>query len=282
MERQDVNEALKSEVRAHWEAETCGTRYSQEGDRARYFRELAEARYKLEPYIFDVAGFSDGKGKRVLEIGVGAGADFANWCRHVEHATGVDLTDRAIELTRERLTLEDVPDSRYTLRRMDAENLDFPSESFDIVYSYGVLHHSPDTRRAFSEVQRVLRPGGEFRGMVYHLHSWTTYMLWAQQVLRGRVDRTPREVVFDQLESPGTKVYTLPEAQELLRGVGFDDVKLWTQLCPGDLLTIEPSQKYQAPIYKLVWKLYPRWLVQRLGHRFGLALNIRARKPSSK
>lgn len=278
MEQQD--ETLKREVRAHWEAETCGTRYSDESDRARYFRELSEARYRLEPYIFDVAGFADGRGKRVLEIGVGAGADFSNWCRHAEHATGVDLTDRAIELTRERLAIEGVPESRFTLKRMDAERLELPSDSFDIVYSYGVLHHSPDTRRAFTEVMRVLRPGGEFRGMIYHLHSWTTYMLWAQQLLRGRFDKSPREVVFENLESPGTKVYTVAEARDLLRGVGFEDLRVWTQLCPGDLLTIEPSKKYQSPIYKLVWKVYPRPVVRLLGDRFGLALNFRVRKPA--
>ena len=273
---------LKTEVRSHWEKETCGTRYSTEVDRSRYFRELADARYALEPYIAEIADFPRGKGKRVLEIGVGAGADFSRWCRYAEHVSGIDLTESAIELTRERLELEGVAESRFDLQRMDCENLTFASGSFDIVYSYGVLHHSPDTPRAFAEVLRVLKPGGEFRGMVYHLHSWTTALLYVQHaLLKGRLTKSPREIVFDHLESPGTKVYTVTEMKRLLAGLGYVDIDLWTQLAPVDLLTIQPSKKYDAPLFRTAFKLYPRRLVRALGDRFGLALMVTARKPAS-
>lgn len=81
-----MNATLKAEVKAHWEAETCGTRYAQAADRQAYFDEISEARYRLEPYIAAFADFPSARGKTVLEIGVGAGADFANWCQYSEHA----------------------------------------------------------------------------------------------------------------------------------------------------------------------------------------------------
>jgi hypothetical protein len=101
--------AQKSKVKDHWEEETCGTRYGSNRDRKSFFDEISEARYKLEPYIRPFADFQTAEGKAVLEIGVGAGADFQNWCQYASHATGVDLTDAAISLTSERLELNSIP-----------------------------------------------------------------------------------------------------------------------------------------------------------------------------
>jgi len=164
----------------------------------------------------------------------------------------------------------------------DAEQLHFTDDAFDLVYSWGVLHHSPDTPRAFREVRRVLRPGGAFRGMVYHVPSWTGWMVWAMQsLLRGRPFRSVKRSLFEHLESPGTKAYTLRECRELLETAGFVDVRLHTRLGPGDLLTIRPSEKYAGRLHGLLFRLYPRWLVRLLGDRFGLYLLIEARVPLS-
>lgn len=151
--------SLKSKVKGHWEKEACGTRYGQEPDRKLYFDEVSAARYTLEPFIPSFADFQGAKDKTVLEIGVGAGADFQNWCNYATHATGVDLTSTAIALTGERLSVNSTSSARYSLRTADAENLPFENDSFDLVYSWGVLHHTPDTFRAFQEVFRVLKPG---------------------------------------------------------------------------------------------------------------------------
>jgi ubiquinone/menaquinone biosynthesis C-methylase UbiE len=169
---------LKSRVKAHWEDETCGTRYADAVDRQVYFQDISDTRYQLEPYILQFADFASAKGKQVLEIGVGAGADFLNWCQHAKHATGIDLTEAAIRLTDERLCLNGIPAERYTLQTSDAENLPFEANSFDILYSWGVLHHTPDTYRAFQEAFRVLRPGGTMKVMIYHVPSWVGLMLY--------------------------------------------------------------------------------------------------------
>lgn len=271
--------SLKAQVRSHWEQETCGTRYGTSKERKSYFDEIADFRYSFEPFIPEFARFHEAKNKRVLEIGVGAGSDFLNWTRHAEHATGVDLTDAAIRLTDENLRLHDIPPSKYTLQRADAENLNLPSESFDIVYSWGVLHHSPETVQALKEVFRVLKPGGHTKIMVYHVHSWTAWMLYALYgPLRGHFSMTPRKAVYKHLESPGTKAYDLSEARRMLEGIGFTNVQLSTRLSPGDLLEIKPSGKYQSGIHRMIWKFYPRSLVRAIGHRFGLYLLMEGTK----
>lgn len=273
---------LKSQVKEHWENETCGIRYAQGTDRDRYFKEISVARYRLEPYIPAFADFKSARSKSVLEIGVGAGADFQNWCLHAAHATGVDLTEAGISLTEERLQLLSIPAEKYTLRTADAENLPFEDNSFDFVYSWGVLHHSPNTERAFQEALRVLKPGGSLRAMVYHVPSWTGWMLYLQHgAMKGKFRTSIKNVLFSHLESPGTKAYTLQEAQQMLSGIGFTDVKVAAKLGPGDVLTIKPSKKYASPLFKVIWRLYPRWLVRLCGDRYGLNLLINAVKPAA-
>lgn len=269
----------KEQVRQHWDSEPCGTRAADATDRREYFRQITEHRYSVEPGIPLFADFPSSAGKRVLEIGVGAGTDFENWCRHAQHATGVDLTDRAIALTTERLQLAGVPADRYTLQRADAEALPFPDASFDLVYSYGVLHHSPETQAAFREAMRVLKPGGTLKAMIYHSRAWTPFLLWAQHaLLKGRPWKSRTEVVAAHLESPGTKIYSKAEARRMLAGAGISNPAITTRLGPGDLLEMPPGSRYRGRLYTLIFRFYPRWLVRLLGDRFGLNLLIVAKK----
>lgn len=276
------NSTLKSQVKSHWEDETCGTRYAQTDDRRAYFEQISRARYDLQPYIPPFADFESGAGKQVLEIGVGAGADFQNWCRQAAHVTGIDLTQQAIKLTTERLDLSGTPPERYTLQVDDVERLSFDDNRFDIVYSWGVLHHTPDTPRAFREVFRVLKPGGQLRAMIYHVPSWVGLMLYLNYGLaRGRPFRSMKQIEFERLESPGTKAYSVPEGRELVAQAGFRDYQVWSQLSMGDYLRIQPSERHRGLKFAIATKLYPRWLVKLLGHRFGHLLLIRATKPTS-
>jgi SAM-dependent methyltransferase len=110
---------------------------------------------------------------RVLEIGCGLGTDGAQFAKAGADYTGVDLTEAAVELARRRFELFNLPG---TFRTADAENLDFDDASFDLVYSHGVLHHTPDTVRAVREIHRVLRPQGRAVVMLYHRDSYNYYV----------------------------------------------------------------------------------------------------------
>ena len=166
----DTNAELKERVRAFWQAHPCGTKFSDAEIGTREFFERIEAhRYAKEWHIPDAADFAGAHGLRVLEIGCGLGTDGVQFAKAGADYTGVDLTDAAIELARKRF---EVSGLRGELRVSDAENLDFADESFDLVYSHGVLHHTPDIARAVSEIHRVLKPGGRAIVMLYHRDSY--------------------------------------------------------------------------------------------------------------
>ena len=274
---EDDAQGLKARVREHWDREPCGTRGLDAADDARARQARAEEeRYAVDAHIPAFARFAGAAGLRVLEIGVGAGTDFVQWLRNGAKATGVDLSPNSLAECRARVIAEGHPD--VPLQVADAEHLPFADASFDLVYSYGVLHHSPDTAAAIREVLRVLRPGGEARLMIYHVPSWTGLMLWAVHgAARLRPWISPRRAIYEHLESPGTKAYTLAEARALMRG--FEDIELETALLAGDLLAMRPSARYQSPVHRLLWAVYPRRLIRRFGARLGLGLLIRARKP---
>lgn len=165
-----TDEQLKERVRAFWQAHPCGTKFSDAEMGTREFFERIEAhRYEKEWHISAAAGFANANGLKVLEIGCGIGTDGAQFAKAGADYTGVDLTDAAIELARKRFELFGL---KGQFQVADAENLDFQDESFDVVYSHGVLHHTPDIDAAVREIHRVLKPGGRAIVMLYHRGSY--------------------------------------------------------------------------------------------------------------
>jgi SAM-dependent methyltransferase len=166
----EANVSLKERVRAFWQANPCGTKFANaEPGTRRFYELLEEHRYTKEWHIPLAADFARTKGKRVLEIGCGLGTDGAQFARGGAAYTGVDLTDAAVDLARRGFELFNLPGN---FQKADAESLDFRDESFDLVYSHGVLHHTPDACRAVHEIHRVLRPGGRAIVMLYHRDSY--------------------------------------------------------------------------------------------------------------
>jgi ubiquinone/menaquinone biosynthesis C-methylase UbiE len=264
----------KDAVRDFWDEASCGEAlYLDAANRESYARQ-ARIRYELEPYIEEFADFAAAKGKRVLEIGVGLGADHQRFAEAGADLTGIDLTPRAVEHTSRRLAAFG---HRSDVRVMDAENLEFPDATFDVVYSWGVLHHSPDTAKAVREVYRVLKPGGEARVMIYHKYSFVGYMLWARYaLLRFRPFTSMSTIYSNYLESPGTKAYSVRQARELFRN--FRDVKTRVELTHGDLLSSAAGQRHQGVLLSLARRVWPRRLIRKIAPGNGLFLLITARR----
>ena len=166
----ESNATLKERVRAFWQENPCGTKFADAPPGSRRFYQLVEEhRYHKEWHIPAAAGFAETKGLSVLEVGCGLGTDGAQFAKAGAIYTGIDLTDAAVDLAKRRFELFELPGN---FRVADAEHLDFPDNSFDIVYSHGVLHHTPDTSTAVREVHRILRPGGKAIVMLYHRDSY--------------------------------------------------------------------------------------------------------------
>lgn len=184
------------------------------------------------------------------------------------------MTERAIEHTRHRLALFGLYSN---LSVGDAENLNFSDESFDQVYSWGVIHHSPNTHKAINEVYRVLKRGGRARIMIYHKWSIVGVMLWLRYaLLAGRPWRSLRSIYAKHLESPGTKAYSVSEAKQLF--AAFSDVKISTPLGHGDLLESDVGQRHRGFALTIAKKLWPRWFIRRFMPNSGLFMLIEARK----
>jgi ubiquinone/menaquinone biosynthesis C-methylase UbiE len=247
----------KERVRTYWEREACGEIHADAPQGSpEFFEQVERRRAELEPHIARFADFEGARGKRVLEIGVGLGTDYLGFVRAGAFATGVDLTDHAVELVRRRLELEVL---QAEVRQADAEQLPFEDESFDRVYSWGVLHHTPDTERAVREAIRVLRPGGELCVMLYARHSWVAYGFWVRHaLLAGRPWRSLTSVLARHMESEGTKAYTKGELRQMFAGVrGLRVNKVVTAY----------DRQIAGPLARLT------------GNALGWQLVVRARKP---
>lgn len=210
-------------MREYWEADPCGSEHTTAPEGSpEFYAEVERKRYELEPYIAGYADFEGARGLRVLEIGVGLGTDFVNFARAGAMLTGVDLTEHAVELVRRRLELEELEGE---VLRADAESLPFQDGTFDRVYSWGVLHHTPDTARSVGEALRVLAPGGDAVVMLYGRYSWVAFGMWARHaLLRGRPWWSLSDVLAAHMESEGTKAYTTRELRRLFSGL--DDLRV--------------------------------------------------------
>jgi ubiquinone/menaquinone biosynthesis C-methylase UbiE len=143
-------------------------------------------RYKLQDYMVSVIPFKEYAAKKVLEVGCGAGLDAAEFARNGASVTAVDFNQNAVT---ETLATFQEAGLTGTVLQMDARKLTFDDASFDLVYSFGVLHHIPEYRSALSEIKRVTKEGGDFIGMFYNKDS----LLWAYSIahLGLSIERIP-------------------------------------------------------------------------------------------
>lgn len=248
----------KQRVKTYWEREACGEIHAEApAGTPEFFAQVERRRDELEPHIARFADFASARGERVLEIGIGLGTDFARFVRAGASATGVDLTERAVGLVRRRLQAEGL---QAELLVADAEALPFEADSFDRVYSWGVLHHSPNTASAVREAVRVLRPGGDVCVMLYARHSCVAYGFWVRHaLLAGRPWRSLAAVLGQHMESEGTKAYTGRELRSMF----------------GSLTNLEIDKVSTAYDLQIAGPL-----ARLTGDRLGWQFVIRGRKPS--
>ena len=224
----------KLRAREQWSQDPCGAEYDREhplGTRE-FFDTIEHHRYsEYAPWMPATMGFDRFSGAHLLEVGCGMGSDLVQFARGGAICTGIDITPRSIEITRHRFAVYGL---NGTFLLSDGERLPFPSGTFDIVYSNGVLHHTPDTAGAISEIHRVLRPGGIAKVMLYHRNSlnyWVEIVLrrglLRAEFLRGRSaeDIMSRVVEHSEHEAtPLVKVYSRKEARSLF--AMFRDVEI--------------------------------------------------------
>lgn len=270
----NLMEPDKKAVHDFWEDASCGEKLYLTGEGKEDFLQQAKTRYELEPYVLDFAEFDRYKDAKVLEVGIGLGADHQLFANAGAILFGIDLTKRSVIHACQRFSIFGL---NSMLQVADAESLPFRDDCFDLVYSWGVLHHTPDTAKAIDEILRVLRPGGAVKAMIYHKYSLVGYMLWLRYALmRFRPMTTLREIYSKYLESPGTKAYTVKEARELFGK--FRDVNIRVVLTHADLLLSSAGQRHEGMMLYFARLIWPRWFFRSFCKNQGLCMTIKATK----
>jgi len=267
----ETGDGYKDEVQRQWDNDPAGSHYvkAAEPHTLDWFEEAEAYRYgEYAPWMAGTMEFARHAGERVLEIGGGMGTDLSQFARHGALVTDLDLSSGHLALARENFTLRGLPGA-FVLH--DAESLVFDDDMFDVVYSNGVLHHTPNTRDVVREIRRVLKPGGRAIVMMYaenSLHYWRN-LVWAiglkeqqlQQYSMGEIMSRAVERSDNASARPLVKVYTKARLRHLFEG--FDDIH------------IVQRQMVSAEVPRLLTRVP----LASLGRLMGWNLIIKARKP---
>ena len=203
-------------VQDYWNARPCNIRHSVKPVGSKeYFDEVEKRKYFVEPHIPEFAQFERWRGKRVLEVGCGIGTDTINFARAGASVTAVDLSDESLKIAKRRAEVFGL-EKHIDFFQANAEELTshVPTQIYHLVYSFGVIHHTPNPRSAIVQIQHYMGPSSELRIMLYAKHSWKNIMI---------------EAGFDQPEAqsgcPVAFTFTRDEAANLLEGFEIMEIK---------------------------------------------------------
>ena len=213
-------------VRDYWNSRPCNLRHSPAPVGTReYFDQVEARKYFVEPHIPAFAQHQRWAGKRVLEIGCGLGTDTINFARAGAEVTAVDLSSRSLELARQRAMVFDLAD-RITFIEADAERLSefVPPAPYDLVYSFGVIHHTPHPERVYDQIARHFSgPQTTLKIMVYHRWAWKVFAIVLQEAYGAwwKLDEVVARNSEAQTGCPVTYTYTRESIAEVLSRAGF-------------------------------------------------------------
>ncbi|MGD1092399.1 MAG: class I SAM-dependent methyltransferase [Bryobacteraceae bacterium] len=250
-----------SAVQNYWNDRPCNIRHSTKAiGTEEYFHEVEWRKYHVESHIPEFADFEKWRGKKVLEIGCGIGTDTINFARYGAQVTAVDLSEASLAVARKRAEIFGFQD-RIQFIQADAEHLtDYvPVEPYDLIYSFGVIHHTPHPEQVTGQIRRYLKPGTTVKIMVYNRWSWK--VLW---ILCGygkgkfwRLNQLIAENSEAQTGCPVTYVYSRGEGRQWLESHGL-------RVTETRVDHIFPYRIADYVQYRYVKVWYFRWMPQRL------------------
>ena len=273
----DFSQITVDEVRRYWDQRPCNVRHSPKpvGTRA-YFEEVEARKYFVEPHILQFAEFERWRGKKVLEIGCGIGTDTTNFARHGATVTAVDLSPQSLELARKRVDVYGLQDQVRFYSGSAEELTQFvPVEPYDLIYSFGVIHHTPHPERVIEQMRHYAKPGTTVKLMVYYRHSWKVFWI-LMGYGKGRFWRL-KELVAEHSEAqtgcPVTYTYTREEGRRLIESSGF-------RLTDAFVDHIFPYRIPEYVKYEYVkswpWNVFPSGLTRWMERHFGWHLCLTA------
>jgi 2-polyprenyl-3-methyl-5-hydroxy-6-metoxy-1,4-benzoquinol methylase len=253
--------ATIEQVRDYWDRRPCNIKHSRlEIGTQEYFDEVEQRKYFVEPHIPGFAEFHRWKGKRVLEVGCGLGTDAVNFARAGANYTAIELSQASVSIAKKRFDLLGLA-GEFIISNAEELTRQLPPKNFDLVYSFGVIHHTPNQRAVIEEIRKVVKDEGEFRCMLYALHSWKAMMI---------------EAGLDQPEAqtgcPIATMYSYEMIEELISGLFEVKYAGQAHIFP---YVVEKYVEYEyevQPWFRAMPKEMFEALEQRLGWHFLLIL----------
>lgn len=289
---------MLKDVEKFWSANPCNSSLGKSRDRLRWFQEIEADRYANEPHILEITNFEEFREKSVLEIGCGVGTDGRRFAHAGANYIGINLDNGSARLSREAMDIFCLP---AKILQMDAERPAFKDGSFDHVYSFGVIHHSPHPEKIVSGIHRLLKPGGTITIMLYNRRSINYYfeIMFVRKIFRILLIPASAPRVFSRLvglseeklrrhreimvgetmtperwvsintdgpDCPLARVYSRAEGTELLESHGFSGVETCVRFF---------DKRHYGRLSKFFSPAVVRWL----GDRWGWHLILKAEKP---
>jgi len=259
-----MTQDIRQRITEYWNRQPCNIGHSEHAvGTAEYFEAVTAKRYRAEPHILDFAGFHLWRGARVLEIGCGIGTDAEQFARHGADYVGIDLSKESLQVCRQRFHTLDLPGKFVHCDVTDVKALQELGQ-FDLVYSYGVLHHFPGMRDHLKNISTVMNSAAELRFMVYARNSWKYAM-----IQKG----------LDQFEAqagcPYAKAYTKEEIYQLLNSRELEVLRI-----RQDHNFMYNVSKYREGEYELEpwFAVMPEEMQAAINEYLGWHLLVKARK----
>lgn len=267
------------QVEKYWDERPCNIRHSpREVGSREYFDEVEARKYFVEPHIPRFAEFERWAGKRVLEIGCGIGTDTINFARSGASVTAVDLSDESLKIARKRAEVFNLSDS-IEFRQADAEKLSdvVPPEPYDLVYSFGVIHHTPRPGNVLDQVRtNYARGHSVVKIMVYNRNSWKvlSILLGYGRGQFWKLDQLVARHSEAQTGCPITYTFSPKQARKLFAAHGFPNVATRIDHIFPYRVSDYVQYRYEKELH---WKLVPEPFFRWLERNFGWHLCITAR-----
>ncbi len=264
------------DVKKYWNDRPCNLRHSSKPvGTLEYFDEVQQKKHFVEPHIKAFADFPWWKGKKVLEIGCGLGTETINFARAGAEVTVVELSEGSLKLAKDRAKVFGL-EKKIKFHQGNAEELDkiLGPQIFDLIWSFGVIHHSPNPERIIQQIRKYMGPKTELRIMVYHKFSWKVFWILVKfgKCAFWNLDKLIARYSEAQLGCPVTYAYSKFSVRKLLRGLTIDNMQV-------EHIFSWKFPEYKSNDYVKVWyfRILPKKFFRWLEKRFGWHLCVTAR-----
>jgi len=262
-------------VKKYWNKRPCNIQNSSAPvGTKKYFDEVEQRKYYVEPHIPTFAQFSKWKGKKVLEIGCGIGTDTVNFARAGALITAVDVSSESLKVAKKRARVFNLQ-NMIIFYQANAEKLSqyVPIKQYDLVYSFGVIHHTPHPEKVISEIKKFMHQKTVLKIMIYHRYSWKTLWILLKYGKGAfwKLDELLAHYSEAEIGSPVTYVFSKQEAKKLLTGFKILEMKI-------DHIFPYIVPEYRQYHYKKVWyfRILPQHFFRALEGFMGWHLLITA------